>query len=164
MADLHHRIGGGLTPVSGQFHCLTAFCQLERAGRSEGSAEAAQKLLSTLLTLQRDDGSWPGIVDPHRGEAAALYPALTVTQVALAPSALRIALDDGLEGDLTGAMESSVLWARGANRLGFDLVHHRRRRSTVASCPDGYLAPFPAASRPPHDGSGATSPNPTGRI
>ena len=126
--DLHHRIGGGLTPVSGQFHCLTAFCQLDRAGRSGGSAEAAQKLLSTLLTLQRDDGSWPGIVDPHRGEAAALYPALTVTQAALAPSALRIARDDGLEGDLTGAMAASVLWARGDNRLGFDLVHEQAAR------------------------------------
>lgn len=128
LEDLHHRIGGGLTPVSDQFHSLTAFCQLARAGRGEESAERAQGLLSALLELQREDGSWPGIVDPHRGEAAALYPVLTVTQVALAPSALRIARDDGLEGDLAGATESSVLWARGTNRLEFDLVHEEAAR------------------------------------
>ncbi len=126
--DLQHRIGGGLTPVSGQFHCLSAFCQLERAGREGKPGEAAQKLLTALLEIQRDDGSWPGIVAPHRGEAAALYPVLTVTQVALAPIALRIARDDGLDGDLAGASEASVGWARGANRLDFDLVHEEAAR------------------------------------
>jgi hypothetical protein len=126
--DLHHRIGGGLTPVSGQFNCLTAFCHLERAGRGGRSAELAQNLLSALIAIQRDDGSWPGIVDPHRGEAAALYPVLTVTQVALAPIALRIAADIGLDGDLSQVSASSVGWARGRNRLGFDLVHEQEAR------------------------------------
>ena len=81
--DRHHRIGGGMTPVSGQFHALTALCQLERAERVGGAAVAAGALLSSLLALQRVDGSWPGIIDPARGEAAALYPVFTVTQVAL---------------------------------------------------------------------------------
>ncbi len=126
--DLLHRIGGGLTPVSGQFHCLTAFCHMKRAGHDDRAAALAQPLVSALLSIQREDGSWPGIIDPVRGEAAALYPVLTATQVAYAPTALRIAAEGGLEGDLPGASQGSVAWARGGNRLDFDLVHEAEAR------------------------------------
>jgi hypothetical protein len=128
MSDLHHRIGGGLTPVSGQFYSLIALCQLERAGRGQGAADAARKLLSALLEVQREDGSWPGIVDPVRGEAAALYPVFTVTQVALAPIALRLTQEAGLPGEAADAADRGISWARGNNRLGFDLVHEKEAR------------------------------------
>lgn len=128
MSDLHHRIGGGLTPVSGQFHSLTALCRLERAGREEAAAKAARSLLAALLEIQREDGSWPGVVDPVRGEAAALFPVFTVTQVALAPIALRLCRETGLTGDIDAASHAGIEWARGNNRLGFDLVHENEAR------------------------------------
>jgi len=128
MSDLHHRIGGGLTPISGQFHALTALCQLERAGRSQAAGESSRALVSALLDVQREDGSWPGIVDPIRGEAAALYPVFTVTQVALAPIALRLCRETGLPGELDAAADAGISWAGGSNRLGFDLVHENEAR------------------------------------
>jgi hypothetical protein len=128
MSDLHHRIGGGLTPVSGQFHSLTALELAERAGRAAAAAGAARALLSALLEIQREDGSWPGVVDPIRGEAAALYPVFTVTQVALAPLALRQCGETGLPGDVGAATDAGIAWAGGNNRLGFDLVHENEAR------------------------------------
>jgi hypothetical protein len=127
MSDHHHRIGGGMTPVSGQFHALTALCQLARAGRGPAQ-EPSARLLAALLEIQREDGSWPGIVDPTRGEAAALYPVFTVTQVALAPIALRLGREIGLAGDTESASAAGISWANGNNRLGFDLVHEKEAR------------------------------------
>lgn len=135
MSDHHHRIGGGMTPVSGQFHALTALCQLQRAGRADASGGAAGGLLSALLDIQREDGSWPGIVDPVRGEAAALYPVFTVTQVALAPIALRISREIGLSGETETASHAGIAWADGNNRLGFDLVHEKEARLDRAIMP-----------------------------
>ncbi len=128
MHDPYHRIGGGLTPVAGQFHSLIALDQLVRSERGENDREPAQRLASALLSLQREDGSWPGIVDSLRGEAAAFYPVLTVTQVALAPIALRGASRLGLEGDFDGAIARSIAWAEGENRLGFGLIHEQEAR------------------------------------
>lgn len=128
MEDRHHRIGGGLTPISGQFHALTALCHLQRAGRGGAVESAATGLLAALLDLQRDDGSWPGIVNPIRGEAAAIYPVFAVTQVALAPIALRLCRETGHEGAIDRAMDASLAWASGNNRLGFDLVHEDEAR------------------------------------
>jgi hypothetical protein len=128
MHDPYHRIGGGLTPVAGQFHSLIALDQLVRSERGENDREPAQRLATALLGLQREDGSWPGIVDSLRGEAAALYPMLTVTQVSLAPIALRSAARLGLEGDFKAAIERSLAWAAGGNRLGFDLIHEKEAR------------------------------------
>jgi hypothetical protein len=127
MSDLHHRFEGNLTPVSGQLYSLIALCQLERAGK-DAAARPARNLLSALLELQRDDGSWPGIVDPVRGEAAALYPVFTVTQVSLAPIALRLARELGFDGEIDTARDAAIAWARGENRLGFDLVHENEAR------------------------------------
>ena len=128
MHDPHHRIGGGFTPVAGQFHSLIALEQLVQSERGENDREPARKLAAALLELQREDGSWPGIVDSIRGEAAALYPVLTITQVALAPLSLRSADRLGLEGDFKAAVERSLAWANGGNRLGFDLVHEEEAR------------------------------------
>jgi hypothetical protein len=128
MHDPYHRIGGGLTPVAGQFHSLIALDQLVRSERGEDDREPAQLLARALLDLQREDGSWPGVVDSVRGEPAALYPVLTVTQVALAPIALRGAKQLGLEGDFDSAIERSLAWASGGNRLGFDLIHEQEAR------------------------------------
>jgi hypothetical protein len=126
--DLHHRIGSGLTPAAGQFHALIALDQLVRARRGETASAHAQKLATALIALQRENGSWPGVVDPQRGEAAALYPVLTVTQVALAPIALGVAREQGLKGDFGAAISASLGWARGGNPLEFDLVHEDESR------------------------------------
>lgn len=134
-SDHHHRIGGGMTPVSGQFHALTALCQLQRADRADTAAEPAGRLLSALLDIQREDGSWPGVVDPVRGEAAALYPVFTVTQVAIAPIALRISREIGLPGETEAASSAAIAWADGNNRLGFDLVHEKEARLDRAIMP-----------------------------
>lgn len=128
MRDPHHRVGGGLTPISGQFHSLIALEQLVRSERGENEREPARRLAAALLELQRDDGSWPGIVDSNRGEAASLYPVLTVTQVALAPLALRGAQRLGIEGDFAGAERRALGWAGGGNSLGFDLIHEDEAR------------------------------------
>ncbi|MCO5315616.1 MAG: hypothetical protein M9938_05590 [Solirubrobacterales bacterium] len=123
VVELHHRLRGAAAPIAGQFHALHAFCQLIRAGRSSQVAEPARRLADRLLALQRDDGGWPGLVDPARGEATAWYPALTVTQVAVAPMALRAAAEAGLEGEFRSAAEAGLAWAEGRNPLGFGLIH-----------------------------------------
>ena len=115
-------------PVGNQFHVLNSLCQTMRADSGSEAAGLAQSLATALLELQRPDGSWPGLVDPQRGEAAALYPVLTVTQIALAPIALRVAGDQGLEGGFEASINSGLAWAQGGNVLGFDLVHESESR------------------------------------
>jgi len=128
LAELPHRMRGRAAPVSGQFHALHAMCQVIRGSRDETLTASAQRLADRLLDLQRRDGGWPGLVDPARGEPAAWYPALAVTQVAVAPLALRAAAEIGLAGDLETAVTAGLDWARGNNALGFDLVHESEGR------------------------------------
>ncbi len=128
LVDLQHRLRGPAVPVTGQFHSLHAFCQLLRTGEDERIAGVAGRLAGRLLALQRDDGGWPGLVDPLRGEAAGWYPALAVTQLAAAPLAFRAGSEVGLEGDFSAAVAAGLAWARGGNALGFDLVHEQESR------------------------------------
>lgn len=128
LQDVHRRRRGHATPFSTQFHALNALCQLKRAGREEIEADLARPLGRSILELQREDGSWPGLVDPIRGEPVAIYPMLAVTHIAHAPTALRVAAETSLEGDFAAASVASLNWARGGNRLGFDLVHEQAAR------------------------------------
>ena len=122
------RRNAAAAPVGNQFHVLNSLCQTMRADSGSETAALAQSLATAVLELQRPDGSWPGLVDPQRGEAAALYPVLTVTQIALAPIALRVAGEQGLEGGFEAAINSGLAWAQGGNVLGFDLVHESESR------------------------------------
>jgi len=124
--DVHARRLGVAVPVAGQFHLLHALVQLIRAGE-EDLRPAADQIAGALLSLQRQDGAWPGLVDPVRTEAAVVYPVLSVTQVAVAPIALRAASELGL-GDFNSAIESGLNWANGGNALGLDLVHEADAR------------------------------------
>ncbi len=126
--DLHHRLRGSAVSVSGQFHVLHAFCQLTRAGHDGLVGDRAQQAAASLVALQREDGGWPGLVDPVRAEPAAWYPALAVTHVALAPLAFRAAAQIGLQGDFDNAVAGGLAWAGGGNQLGFDLVHEKEGR------------------------------------
>ncbi|MDQ2622498.1 MAG: hypothetical protein M3Y45_05600 [Actinomycetota bacterium] len=121
--DLPNRLRGSAVAVGGQLHVLHAFCQLKRAGRHDLVGDRARRAAASLLSLQRSDGGWPGLVDPARAEPAAWYPALTVTHVALAPLALRAASEIGLEGEFEQAIAGGLAWAGGGNPLGFNLVH-----------------------------------------
>lgn len=128
LEDVHRKRRGHFTPVGSQFHALNALCQLIRAGQGSLVSDKAQKLATTLLALQRDDGAWPGLVDPQRGDAAAIYPVLTVTQVAHAPRAMQYAAGQGLDGDFDSASRAGLAWANGQNALSFDLVHEQEAR------------------------------------
>ena len=125
--DVHARRLGTAVPVASEFHLLHALCQMVRAGDRE-LIEPAGRLASGLLGLQRGDGSWPGLVDPVRSEAAVIYPVLTVTQLAIAPMAMRAALEIGLEGKLQSAIEAGMKWTEGENALGLGLVHEADAR------------------------------------
>lgn len=125
--DVHARRLGSAVPVSGQFHLLHAFVQLVRAG-DETLRPQAEKLAGALLALQREDGAWPGLIDPVRGSAAVIYPVLTVTQVALAPISLRAAGEIGITGSFDIAVDSAIAWADGSNALGLALVHEADAR------------------------------------
>ncbi len=116
------------TPVTSQFHALTALAQAIRAGHRDAAGESTGRLTEALVGLQRDDGAWPGLVDPQHGEPAAIYPVLTVTQVALAPIAFRVAAEAGAGGDLRGPVSRGLEWALGANLLGFNLIHEKEER------------------------------------
>lgn len=125
--DVHvHRLGTA-APVASQFHLLHALCQMVRAGDEE-LREPADRLAGALLGLQREDGAWPGLIDPVRSAAAVIYPILTVTQLAIAPIALRAASELGLVSDFEGAINGSMKWAEGGNALGLDLVHEADAR------------------------------------
>ena len=63
--DVHARRLGVAVPVAGQFHLLHALVQLIRAGE-EDLRPAADQIAGALLSLQRQDGAWPGLVDPVR--------------------------------------------------------------------------------------------------
>lgn len=121
-ADVHARRLGTAVPVASQFHLLHALCQLVRAGNEELRVTAS-KLAGALLSLQRRDGAWPGLIDPVRESAAVIYPVLAVTQLAIAPIALRAAKELGLEGDFDVAIAAGIGWAEEGNALGRSLVH-----------------------------------------
>lgn len=125
--DVHARRLGSAVPVASQFHLLHALCQMVRAGDEELRGQVA-RLASALLAVQRGDGAWPGLIDPVRGQAAVIYPVLTVTQLATAPIALRTASELGLEGDFDAAIAAGMKWAGGGNPLGLNLVHEADAR------------------------------------
>lgn len=125
--DVHARRLGSAVPVASEFHLLHSFVQLVRAGE-EDLRERAARLAKALLGLQRDDGAWPGLIDPQRSSAAVIYPALVVTQVAVAPIALRASREFGLDGDFDAAINAGMKWADGGNVLGLDLVHEADAR------------------------------------
>lgn len=125
--DVHARRLGTAVPVAGQFHLLHALCQSVRAG-DESFRGAAGRLARGLLDLQREDGAWPGLVDPVRAAAAVIYPVLTVTQLATAPIALRAASELGLDGDFEAAIGKAMGWSASGNALGRDLVHEADAR------------------------------------
>jgi hypothetical protein len=124
--DVHARRLGAAAPVTGNFHLLHALLQLVRAGEEDLRGSAGQ-LARALLALQRDDGAWPGLIDPVRSEAAVIYPVLAVTQIAAAPIALRAASEMGL-GDFESAIKAGMDWANGRNALGLDLLHEADAR------------------------------------
>ena len=128
LKDVHRRRRGVITPVGSQFHALNALSQLVRAGHVQLVGDRAVNLAKALLAIQRDDGAWPGLVDPQRGEAAAYYPVLAVTQVAHAQTSLRRASSilEGIEAE--AACDLALEWANGANALGFDLIHQEEAR------------------------------------
>lgn len=128
LEDVIRKRRGHLTPVSSQFHALRALCQMVRASESGPAVEPARALAKALVSLQREDGAWPGLVDPHRGEAVAIYPVLTVTQVALAPTALRVADQQIPDPGFESAITRGLAWANGGNVLRFDLVHEQEAR------------------------------------
>ncbi len=128
LEDVHRKRRGHITPISSQFHALRALCQVVRAGGPAEAAATAEALAASLVKLQREDGAWPGLVDPHRGEAVAVYPVLTVTQVALAPTALRVASQQLANHDFDLAVTKGIAWANGGNVLKFDLVHEQEAR------------------------------------
>lgn len=125
--DVHARRLGSAVPVASQFHLLHALCQLVRSGH-EGLRAPAIGLSKALLALQRKDGAWPGLIDPARAVAAVVYPVLTVTQVAVAPMALRSAAELSLEGELKDAIDRGMRWAAGENALNLRLVHDKDAR------------------------------------
>ncbi|MGK2932768.1 MAG: hypothetical protein ACSLFD_08370 [Solirubrobacterales bacterium] len=128
LQDVHRRRRGVVTPVGSQFHALNALSQLVRAGHTELVGDRAAGLAKALLALQRENGAWPGLVDPQRGEAAAYYPVLAVTQVAHAQTSLRRAASilEGIESD--AACNLALAWANGGNVLKFDLIHEEEAR------------------------------------
>ncbi len=126
LRDVHARRLGTAVPISGQFHLLHALVQLIRAGE-EALQGDAERLARALVALQREDGSWPGLVDPVRSQAAVVYPILAVTQLAAAPIALRAATEAGL-GDFGDSISAGMNWASGANALGLNLVHEADAR------------------------------------
>lgn len=127
-ADVHRKRRGHLTPVNSQFHALRALCQVLRAEGPDDAEPAARGLAKALVSLQRDDGAWPGLVDPQRGTAVSIYPVLTVTQVAHAPTALRVADQLVPDAGFEAAITRGLAWANGGNALRFDLIHEQEAR------------------------------------
>jgi hypothetical protein len=125
--DVHVRRLGNAAPVASQFHLLHALCQMVRAGDEE-LRERVDRLVGGLLGLQRGDGAWPGLIDPVRSGAAVIYPVLAVTQVAVAPIALRAASELGLAADIEASVLSGMKWAEGGNALGRSLIHEADAR------------------------------------
>lgn len=125
--DVHARRLGAAVPVASQFHLLHALCQMVRAGDPE-LREPADRLARGLLGLQREDGAWPGLIDPVRSSAAVIYPVLTVTQLAIAPIALRAAAELDLDIDFESTVGAGMKWTEGGNALGLELVHEADAR------------------------------------
>lgn len=143
LSDAHHRIGGGMSPIGGQFHALAALNRLARSG-VEGSGATRDELRDALLALQRPDGGWPGVIDAKGGVAVASYPMLTVNQVAVAPMALRGTTGQPDQGDslVVDPIAQGIAWATGQNALAFDLIHEQEARIDHAVLPRRRLGPL----------------------
>ena len=83
--------------IESQLHALNALGQMKRADLSASDDQPLQRLADVLLAIQGEDGSWPGLIDPVRGQPTAFYPVLTVSQIATAPISMRICQEVGLD-------------------------------------------------------------------
>lgn len=105
-----------------QIYSLLALAYVAQWERDPRAPEAARRLASVLIALQRPDRGWPWLFDVRRGAVVEPYQVYCVHQDAMAPMAflqLAEALSD--ERYRTVAVES-LQWIDGPNDIGRSLL------------------------------------------
>jgi len=120
-----HGPGRRFQSFEAQIQIIAALIQLRRLTDDSEAGETAIGAAGALIDLQRDDGSWPAVLDARRGAAVEPYPLSSVNQVALAPIAMQGV--SALAGDprFSRAAERGMAWVWGENELAYEMLDHQ---------------------------------------
>jgi hypothetical protein len=120
--DAASRFRRHLPNFATEIYTLLALSTLARDDLMPGARASAEALAERLVCLRLPDGGWPWLFDAERAIVAEPYEIYTVHQDAMAPMAfLDLAEVTGDARWSTAAIEG-VVWSRGANQLGVDLL------------------------------------------
>lgn len=117
-----HGPGRRFQSFESQIQIVASLAQLNKLEVDSEAGEAARAAADGLLGIQREDGSWPAVIDVRRGAAVEAYPLTSVNQAALAP--IGFAAVSSITGDdrYRRAGIAGLSWIWGGNELGYEML------------------------------------------
>lgn len=112
-----HGPGRRFQSFEAQIQTVAALSQLARLNGDSEAREAAVAAASGLLRLQREDGSWPAIVDARRGATVEPYPLTSANQAALGPLGMHSVSEASGDPSFRAAAVRGLPWLWGRNEL-----------------------------------------------
>ena len=117
-----HGPGRRFQSFEAQIQIIGALAQLYRLNHDDEARDAAVGAARALIGLQRDDGSWPAVIDIRRGVAVEPYPLTSVNQAALAPIGMHGASQASGDSAFRSAAVRGLAWIWGQNELQYEML------------------------------------------
>lgn len=112
-----HGPGRRFQSFEAEIQIVAALSQLARLDGDSEARDAAVAAASTLVGLQRDDGSWPAVIDARRGALVEPYPLTSANQAALAPLGMHGVSEASGDPSFRAAALRGLPWIWGQNEL-----------------------------------------------
>lgn len=112
-----HGPGRRFQSFEAEIQIVAALSQLARLDDDNEAREAAVAAARALIDLQREDGSWPAIIDARRGAPVEPYPLTSANQAALAPLGMHGVTEASGDPGFRAAAIRGLPWIWGQNEL-----------------------------------------------
>lgn len=112
-----HGPGRRFQSFEAEIQIVSALAQIARLNGDVEARDAAVGAATALIGLQRDDGSWPAIVDARRGATVEPYPLTSANQAALAPLGMHGVSEAAGDPTFRSAALRGLAWIWGRNEL-----------------------------------------------
>lgn len=113
-----HGPGRRFQGFESQIQIVAALAQLARLDGDSEARDAALAAAEALIGIQREDGSWPAVIDVRRAAMVEPYPLTSANQAALAPLGMHGATEAGADPSYRAAALRGLPWIWGQNELG----------------------------------------------
>lgn len=112
-----HGPGRRFQSFEAEIQIVAALAQLARLDGDSEARDAAVAAATALIALQREDGSWPAVIDARRGAMVEPYPLTSANQAALAPLGMHGVTEASGDTSFRAAAVRGLPWIWGLNEL-----------------------------------------------